>query len=131
MGLFDFSGSLIACPACGARRARKSFWKIKCVNANCSKYDSDYAAQSNLNRITGKSATEVFPHLNGSFSPSDPVTLQYENFRGDQLTYLADVVGAYRTGGHLVIRVAPTGRRVAFLLSAIKNRSEFEGRLSD
>jgi len=130
MGFLDFSGSIVPCPVCGARRAKKSFWKIKCVNPNCAKYDSDYAAQANLSRITGKSATEVFPHLQGSFSPRVPFTLQYENFRGDQLTYLADVAGAYRTGDHLVIRVAPTGRRVAFLFSAIKNRPDLEGHLS-
>ena len=130
MGLFDFSGSIISCPACGARFAKKSFWKIRCVNSNSSKYNSEYAAQFNLKRITGKAATEVSPHLAGSFSPQDPITIQYENFRGDELRYQADVTGAYRTGDHVVIRVSPTGRRVAFLVSSIKNRSELEGRLS-
>jgi len=130
MGLFDFSGSMVSCPVCGARRAKKSFWKIMCVNPDCTKYDSEYAAKANLSRITGKSAADVFPHLQGSFSPRVPLTLEYENFRGDQLTYLADVAGAYRTGDYLVIRVAPTGRRIAFRFSGIKDRAELEARIS-
>jgi hypothetical protein len=126
----ESDGSLVTCPACGTRRAKKTFWKFKCTNPNCKKYDADYAEQARQNRITGKSATSVFPHLKGDFSPRTPVTVRYENFRGDELTYLADSHGAYRTGEHVVMHVAPAGSKIAFRLSAIKNRAQVEGDLS-
>jgi hypothetical protein len=109
----------------------KTLWKTKCTNPNCSKYDADYAEQANLSRITGKKATEVFPQLKGDFSPRTPVTVQYENFRGDQLTYVADAHNAYRTGNCLVMRVAPTGKQIAFQFSSIKNRNQVQGNLSE
>jgi len=130
MALSESDGSLVACPACGTRRAKKTFWKVKCTNPNCKKYDADYAEQARLNRIIGKSAASVFPRLKGDFSPRTPVTVRYENFRGDELTYLADGHGAYRAGEYVVMKVAPMGRRITFRLSAIKNRGEVEGYLS-
>jgi hypothetical protein len=132
VSLFDSFASAAACPACSARGAKKFLWMIKCTNANCSKYDADHAAAYRQSRIIGRAATEVFPHLKGSFDPGwDSINVSYENFRGDQLTYLADRRGIIRKGKHVSLRVAPTGRRIALKLSSIQNRSEVESNLSD
>jgi hypothetical protein len=131
MGFLDSWGSPVACPACGTRRANKFFWKIKCRNPNCQNYDSEYAATADQNIIRNKDAAAVFPHLKGAFTPgANPIRIRYENFRGDQLNYLADTDDAYRAGEFVVMRVAPTGRRIAFRLSSIQNRSEVESRLA-
>ena len=131
MGFLDSWGSLVACPACGTRRASKFFWKIKCRNPNCQNYDSEYAAKADQNIIRNKDAAEIFPHLKGTFSPGPgAIRIRYENFRGDQLNYFADSEDAYRKGEFVVMRVAPTGRRIAFRLSSIQNRSEVESRLA-
>jgi len=131
MGFFDSWGSLVACPACGTRRANKFLWKIKCRNPNCQSYDSEYAAKADLNIIRNKDAAAVFPHLKGTFSPgAGTIRIRYENFRGDQLNYLADAEAAYRAGEFVVLRVAPTGRRIAFRLSSIQNRGEVEARIA-
>ncbi len=130
MGWLDSKGSLVICPACGARRAKKLLWKIRCVNSGCRYFDSEYAAEADLNRIRNKDAVQVFPNLKGTFSPgSGAIRVRYENFRGDQLNYLADAQGAYRAGEFLVMRVAPTGKHIAFRLAYIQNRSEVEGSL--
>lgn len=131
MGFLDSWGSLVACPACGTRRANKFLWKIRCRNPNCQNYDSEYAAQADQNIIRNKDAAAVFPHLKGAFTPgTSAIRIRYENFRGDQLNYLADTDDAYRAGEFVVMRVAPTGRRIAFRISSIQNRSEVESRLA-
>jgi len=131
MGFLDSWGSLAACPACGTRRANKFLWKIRCRNPNCQNYDSEYAAQADQNIIRNKDAAAVFPHLKGAFTPgTSAIRIRYENFRGDQLNYLADTDDAYRAGEFVVMRVAPTGRRIAFRISSIQNRSEVESRLA-
>lgn len=131
MGFLDSWGSLVACPACGTKRANKFLWKIKCRNPNCQNYDSEFAATVDQNIIRNKDAAEVFPHLKGTFTPgASAIRIRYENFRGDQLNYLADTEDAYRTGEFVVMRVAPTGRRIAFRLSSIQNRSEVESNLA-
>jgi len=131
MGFLDSWGSLVACPECGARRARKLLWKVKCRNPNCRYYDSAYAANADLNIIRNKDVGEIFPHLKGTFTPgAGSIRIRYENFRGDQLNYLADTDDAYRAGEFVVLRVAPTGRRIAFRLSSIQNRAEVEARIA-
>ena len=131
MGFLDSWSSLVACPACGTRRASKFFWKTKCRNPNCRNFDAEYAAKADLAVIRNKNAREIFPHLSGTFTPgAGSIQIRYENFRGDQLNYLADTEDAYRAGEFVVLRVAPTGRRIAFRLSSIQNRSEVEARLA-
>lgn len=127
MVLLDLKGSPATCPECGSRRARKFLWKTKCVNANCSRFDAEYAVQANANRIENKNAAVVFPHLQGNFTPGTrAIRIRYENHRGDLLNYLADAEGAYQNGEFVLFRAAPTGRRLAFRLSSIVNRGEVE-----
>lgn len=130
MGLFDSLASMGPCPHCGTRTARKILWIVKCTNTSCPKYDPEFASAFSANRIVGKTAEEVFPHLKGDFDPGHgAVRIRYANFRGDELTYLGDPRTAYKQGQHLVIRVAPSGKRIALRLSSIQNRSDIESQM--
>ena len=117
------------CPVCGTWGAKKSLFKVKCVNPSCRKYDSDYAGVFQQNRIVGKLASEVF-HLSGKVSPEEySLRIRYKNFRGDEMIYSAAPSTGYTKNEYLVIRVAPSGQRITFRLSAIQNRGEVESQL--
>jgi hypothetical protein len=129
MGQFD---DAVACPKCGTWGAKKSFWKVKCTNPSCEKYDSEYAEAFRQSRVTGKPASEVFPHLKGKADPNDySMRIRYQNFRGNEIIYSADPATAYQQGEFVVVRLAPTGRRVSFKLAKIQNRSDVESVLSE
>jgi hypothetical protein len=129
MGQF---GDAVACPKCGMWGAKKSLWKVKCTNPSCEKYDSEYAEAFRQNRIVGKPASEVFPHLQGKADLNDyTLRIQYHNFQGNELIYSADPSSAYQQGEFVVVRLAPTGKRVSFKLERIQNRSEVESVLSE
>jgi hypothetical protein len=129
VGQFD---DAVACPKCGAWGAKKSLWKVKCTNPECGKYDPEYAAAYRQSRVVGKAATEVFPHLNGKADPNDySLQIRYQNFRGDELTYSVDPRTAYQQGEHVVVRAAPTGKRISFRLTKIQNRHEIDTVLRD
>ena len=130
MGVFDSGAVGVKCPECGSWGAKKSLFKVRCVNPSCRKYDSEYASAYQQNRVSGKSATEVFPHLKGKASPEDySLRIRYKNFRGDEIIYSADPSSGYRKSEHLVIRVFPTGQHITFRLSSIQNRNEVESQL--
>ena len=129
MGQFD---DAVACPKCGTWGAKKSFWKVKCTNPSCEKYDSEYAEAFRQSRVMGKSASEVFAHLKGKADPNDySMRIRYQNFRGNEIIYSADPATAYQRGEFAVVRLAPTGRRVSFKLAKIQNRSDVESVLSE
>ena len=120
----------VACPECGTWGAKKSFFKVKCVNPNCRKYDAELAAEFARNRVVGKNASEVFTHLKGKADPNDyTLRIQYRNFRGDEIYYAAHPGTAYRSGEFVVARLAPTGRRATFKMERIVNRSDVESAL--
>jgi hypothetical protein len=126
------SDDSVKCPQCGTWGAKKFFWKVKCVNPACPKYDSEYAESFRQSRVTGKSATEVFPHLRGNADPNDYLLrIRYRNFRGNEIIYSADARTAYQANEYVVVRLAPTGKRVAFKLDRIQNRSDLESILSE
>jgi hypothetical protein len=107
-------------------------WKVRCVNSSCTKYDSEYAEGFRQSRITEKSASEVFPHLKGKTDPNDYLLrIRYQNFRGNEIIYSADASTAYQRGEYVVVRLAPTGKRVSFKLAKIQNRNDVESVLSE
>lgn len=117
----------VKCPECGTWGAKKAWFKVKCVNPNCSKYDAGRAAEFQQRRVVGKSASEVYPFLKGKADPSEyGLKIRYRNFRGDEIVYAADPDTGYQQGQHAVFRLAPTGRRVTFSLERIQNRGEVE-----
>jgi len=104
-------------------------FKVRCVNPSCRKYDPDHASAYQQNRIAGKFGAEALI-LKGKNSPEDySLRIRYKNFRGKEMTYSADPYSGYIKNEHLVIRVAPTGRRIAFRFSRIQNRSDVESQL--
>lgn len=120
----------VACPECGTFGAKKSLFKVKCVNPNCRKYDAEVAAEFQRNRVVGKNASEVFTHLKGKADPNDyTLRIRYQNFRGDEIYYAAHPGTAYRNGEFVVARLAPTGRRATFKMERIVNRSDVESAL--
>jgi len=122
------SGAAAAqCPACGTWGAKRSLSKVKCVNPSCRNYDSDYASVYQQNRIVGRFAAEALL-LKGK-GEDYSLRIRYKNFRGDEMIYYANPSNGYIKNMHLVIRVAPTGRRISFRLSAIQNRSDVESQL--
>jgi hypothetical protein len=120
----------VKCPECGTWGARKSWFKVKCVNPNCRRFDGERAAAFEQNRIVGRSADEVYPHLKDMEGKADPseygLKIRYRNFRGDEIVYAADAQSGYQEGQHVVFRLAPTGSRVTFHLERIQNRGEVE-----
>ena len=129
MGQFD---DAVHCPKCGTWGAKKSLWKVKCTNPSCEKYDSEYAQVFRQSRVVGKPAREVFTHLKGKADPNDyTMQIRYNNFRGDEIIYSADPGTAYQQGDFVVVRLAPTGKRVSFKLGRIQNRSDVESIVKD
>ena len=129
MGQFDDG---VKCPKCGTWGAKKSLWKVKCVNPSCEKYDAEYAEGFRQSRVSGKPASEMFPHLKGEANPSNySLQIHYQNFRGNEIIYSADPRTAYQQGEYVVVRLAPTSNRVSFKLDRIQNRSEVESVLSE
>ncbi len=129
MGEFEHA---VKCPECGTWGAKKSFWKVKCINSGCSKYNSEYATAYRQCRIEGKPASEVFEYLKGKADPNDySLQIRYQNFRGDDIIYSADPSTVYRKGEYVIARLAPTGRNVTFKLSRIQNRSDVEALVKD
>jgi hypothetical protein len=129
MGQFD---DAVACPKCGTWGAKKSLWKIKCTNPSCVKYDSEYAEAFRQSRVVGKLASEIFPHLKGKADPNDySLQIRYQNFQGHEIVYSADPGSAYRQGEFVVVRLAPTGKRVSFKFSRIQNPSDVASVLSE
>jgi len=122
----------VNCPECGTWGAKKSLFKVKCVNPNCRKYDAERAAEVAQSRVTGKNASEVFTHLKGKADPEEyTLQIRYRNFRGDEMVYAAHPRTLYQSGVHVVARLAPTGKRVTFALEKIQNRDEVETALRE
>jgi hypothetical protein len=84
------------------------------------------SATSGPPAIVGRFAAEALL-LKGKEDYS--LRIRYKNFRGDEMIYSANPSSGYIKNEHLVIRVAPTGRRITFRLSAIQNRSDVESQL--
>jgi hypothetical protein len=80
----------------------------------------------------GKPASEVFLHLKGKADPNDySMRIQYRIFQENELIYSADPGSAYQRGEFVVVRLAPTGKRVTFKLAKIQNRNDVESVLRE
>jgi hypothetical protein len=129
MGQSNPRADVAKCPVCGTWGAKKSLFKVKCVNPSCRKYDPDYASVYQHNRIVGKFASEALLLGGKAGAEAYSLRIRYTNFRGDEMIYSADPSTGYAKNAHLVIRVAPSGKRIAFRLSSIQNRADVESQL--
>jgi hypothetical protein len=130
MGLLDFlrrllsGGSKLKCPSCGTIGAlQDAQGRIRCKNPSCPYFDVTLGSRA----ARARSGTTV--PTQGSFRPADPLTIQYQNFAGQQRSFIADRESVVRKGNHLIGRVAPTGAKIALSRDRIQNLSEVEGRL--
>ena len=113
----------VACPVCGARRARKLLWQIKCPNRKCTHHDFEVTREVE-HRADAPPAT---PLLKGDFDPgSEGALIRYRNFRGEEKTFLVDPKTVRSGPKPLSFRMAPTGRRVALAKERILNWNEVE-----
>lgn len=127
VGIFDFLGKYCVCGACGEPRAWKLFGKTKCQNMSCVNFDRDYLAKERETLEQRRIASVQSRPTTGSFDPGDnKLDLQYTNFLGVEGTYTGDKRTVWRTNDHISLLLCPTGRRVSFARSRIKNLSDLE-----
>ncbi len=119
MGLLDFLTGKIQCPSCGRKGARKSEDRIRCPNPSCPYFDASLARRQGGTTVAKR----------GDFSPARPLAIRYRNFQGQEKTFTADAESAARKKNHIVVRVVPTGERIALSRDRIQNLHEVEGAL--
>jgi hypothetical protein len=115
MGLLNFlksliSGSKLQCPGCGTMGAQQGpEGKIHCKNPSCSYFDPGSGKTGRQTRGGTSLPTE------GSFRPTEPVTIRYRNFAGQDRVFEAERKSMVRKGNHLVGKVAPRGGEDRFV----------------
>ena len=76
-------------------------------------------------RITNLASIEsALPAAGPDFS--NPLTVQYTNYRGEQKTFTADPGSVRDLGRHLSMCVEPTGARIALKRDSISNLASVE-----
>ena len=58
--------------------------------------------------------------------PSQPITIQYVNFQGQQKNFVADASTLKRSREHILAKVAPKGQQIALARRRIQNLYEVE-----
>ena len=131
MGLLDLFARNTDCPLCGERRARKQLLgPVRCPNRDCQNFDSQLAGQRER-AIGGQESSPAERPLAGHFQPGVyRIEVSYENFRGEEKTYVGDRRTLRRRNNHLSLCLVPTGQRVAFSRDRIRNLAELEDFLS-
>ena len=125
MGLFSkILGLSIRCPDCGAAGARDSLAGVRCPNPDCRNYRSEPARGKTKRRnlITGEAVADL------NLPPADfsnPVQIQYLNFKNEQKTFSADPASLRIVRNHLRARVAPEGVTITLNLDRIANKDSF------
>jgi hypothetical protein len=129
MGLIEFfvnlfGGNKTPCPSCGTAGAQKTKdEQIHCKNPSCPYFDASLGRRGTLRHAGTTVPTQ------GNFRPTQPITIQYRNFAGQDRAFVAELESLVRKGNHLVGRVAPTGRKIALSRDRIQNLGEVEDRL--
>jgi len=130
MGLLDFlksllsGGSKLQCPGCGTIGAQQDAQgRIRCKNPSCQYFDASSRARATQPRTGTTVPTQE------NFRPTDPLTIRYRNFAGQERSFVAERGSLVRKRNHLVGRVAPTGAKIVLSRDRIQNLSEVEARL--
>jgi len=127
MGLFDFLGKECECPICGRPSAWEARGKVKCWNKECPNYDAEYSRKHAPVEVGSKSFAQVESGRTGSFDPGEyRVNVLYRNARGEDRSYEGDIRTIRDARAHISIRIAPTGQRVAFEKTRVKNLEELK-----
>jgi len=118
MGFLDRLTGKVECPRCGTRGAKKVNNRIHCPNPTC-----DY-----FSTTMGKSGAAPTPTTFGQSPevPTGSIAIQYQNFRGQGKTFVAEAASARRSQNHVSVKVAPQGIRIALSRDRIFNLNEIE-----
>lgn len=142
MGLFDFLSWNIVCPQCGDRGARQGlFGGVRCPNRACPNFDMGVLMQREESQTTPARASPQRPDprmgavaakpARRAFDPGGfRIEVRYQNFRGEEKTFVGDRRTLRRRHNHLSLCLAPTGQRVAFSRDHIRNLAELDALVS-
>jgi hypothetical protein len=119
MGFLDSLLGKNKCPNCGTPGAQINGAQVFCLNPTCT-YFLGAQGRSEAPRPTASSPQ------GGSSAPSQVVTIQYQNFQGQQKTFTADASTLKRSREHILAKVAPKGQQIALSRRRIQNLHEVE-----
>jgi hypothetical protein len=126
MGLREFlvnllsGGSKQQCPSCGTAGAQRTGQgRTRCKNPSCVYFDASLGGRQTGTTLRTK----------GSFKALQPVTIRYQNFAGQDRSFVAELGSLVRKGNHMVGRVEPTGEKISLARERIQNLQEVESRL--
>ncbi|HVN10032.1 MAG TPA: hypothetical protein VMV61_13725 [Patescibacteria group bacterium] len=127
MGLFDFLGKKCDCPICGRPNAWEARGKVKCWNKECPNYDAAYRREHAPVDVGSEAFEKVDSGWSGKFDPGEfRVKVMYRTAQGENRYYEGDVRTIRDVRAHISMRIVPTGRRVAFDKSRVKNLEELK-----
>ncbi len=138
MGIFDkffgggksgeSSSSSNTCPACGSM-AMSIAGRVFCTNPSCRNFAATALSSQGSTTPGQTSQSSNISVRAGSFAPQKPITIRYQNFRGEQKTFTADASTAVPHKNFISMQVAPTGHRITLARKRILNYSEFENEI--
>jgi len=123
MGFLDFLKSTTKCPWCGNPNAKKSGSRILCPNPNCTNFDSSVQSGAPAASAAPAKPAKTKP---GGFVPTNPLSIRYRNFQGQEKTFTADPDSCVRKKNHITVRVAPSGQTITLSRDRIQNLAEIE-----
>ena len=121
------------CPVCGTPGATKSGDQVRCLNPMCRNFmgaavqppsTSPPPPQPQQN-VTARQPSGT-PSQSFSRSSAGSVSIQYKNFQGQYKAFAADAGSLRRKGNHIIARVDPSGKQIAFSRDRIQNMSEVD-----
>jgi hypothetical protein len=134
MGIFDkflgnksgqTSGSSNTCPLCGSM-AMSIMGRVICTNPTCKNFAVTALSSQGSSAPNQSSQPGSTSSHSGSFSPQRPITIRYQNFRGEQKSFTSDAATVVPNKNFLSVQVAPSGERITLARKRILNLSEFE-----
>ncbi|MFA5859882.1 MAG: hypothetical protein WC955_12540 [Elusimicrobiota bacterium] len=117
--------TVVVCPECRTKSAKKYFSKISCLNHRCSKFDQQYYLENQAAPRKHGEET-VYKKFDGSFEPEKVVVIRYRNYQGDDREFRADANSLQMKKNHVSVCVAPTGERLTLSRDYIQNITEVE-----
>jgi hypothetical protein len=124
MGFLDslFGKKDSKCPNCGTPGAQISGSQVRCLNPLCTYF---MFAQGRSEAPRPATSSPQSPQQSSAM-PSQPITIQYVNFQGQQKNFVADTSTLKRSREHILAKVAPKGQQIALARRRIQNLHEVE-----
>jgi hypothetical protein len=135
MGFLDFLTGTTNCPKCGTPGAKKEGNQVRCLNPTCEWFDQGLLqgmfggpSPGATPPASGQNAGDFRSHNNvaSAGNVAGSVTIRYRNFRGQDLTFVADPKSVVQKKNHVSVKALPTGQRVTLARARIQNLRELE-----